>query len=131
MNINIRENIKPMSYLMNNSLEAIKSVKETKNPLILTQDGSACGVFMDMDSYQSMLDAISMLKIIQVSESAIANNDIHASGEVFSELSENKTEVDKPRLHFSDFSFAKSRELTKGYKGSFADSVLDERAEQR
>lgn len=86
MNINIRENIKPMSYLMNNSLEAIKSVKETKNPLILTQDGSACGVFMDMDSYQSMLDAISMLKIIQVSESAIANNDIYASGEVFSEL---------------------------------------------
>ena len=51
MNINIRENIKPMSYLMNNSLEAIRSVKETKNPLILTQDGSACGVFMDMDSY--------------------------------------------------------------------------------
>ncbi|HET8828167.1 MAG TPA: hypothetical protein VFM79_02440 [Pelobium sp.] len=35
--------------------------------------------------------------------------------------------VSEKRLHLSDFSFAKSQELLKDFKGSFSDTVIEER----
>ena len=35
--------------------------------------------------------------------------------------------VSETRLKFDDFSFAKSREVLAGYKGSFADDVIEDR----
>ncbi len=35
--------------------------------------------------------------------------------------------VNKKRMELSDFSFAESRKITEDYKGSFSDSLIEER----
>ena len=57
-----------------------------KNPIYVTQDGEACGVLIDVESYQNMVNALSMMKLIQISEKAIANGNVFEKKEVFTEL---------------------------------------------
>lgn len=86
MTLNIKEQIRPVSKMQENPNELMKYIKEKKSPIIFTQDGSPCGVLMDVESYQEMIDTISMLKIIEHSEQAISSGDVYKNEDVFAEI---------------------------------------------
>jgi prevent-host-death family protein len=48
--------------------EIVKKVGETKSPVIITQNGEAKAVIIDIESYQKTLDAISLAKLLRFSE---------------------------------------------------------------
>ena len=39
MSLNLRENVKPISYVKTNAAEMMKYVNDRKNPIIITQNG--------------------------------------------------------------------------------------------
>ena len=43
-------------------------VNERKEPMVITQDGKSRAVLVDVETYQDMKNAFSLLKIIQLSE---------------------------------------------------------------
>jgi len=86
MSINLREDIRPLSSINSNALEIFNSVNERKNPIVFTQDGLPCGVLLDVESYQNMIDALSILKLIQISENSIQNEGLLKSEQVFEDL---------------------------------------------
>jgi len=86
MNINLKEDVKPISYIKANAAEVMDYINENKNPIIITQHGEARGVFIDIESYQSMINALSLMKILQFSEKAIQEGKIYDNEAVFSEI---------------------------------------------
>jgi hypothetical protein len=43
MNINLKEDIKPISYIKTNAVYMINYINDNKNPIIVTQHGEAGG----------------------------------------------------------------------------------------
>jgi prevent-host-death family protein len=86
MNINLKEDIKPISYIKTNAADMIDYINDHKNPIIVTQHGEARGVLLDVESYQNMVNALSIMKLIQISEKAIQENKVYDNKDVFSAL---------------------------------------------
>jgi prevent-host-death family protein len=86
MSVNLKADIKPISYIKTNAADMMKYVNENKNPIIITQNGEAKAVLMDMESYQDMQNAFSLMGIIKEAEKEIERKDYRDSDAVFSEL---------------------------------------------
>jgi prevent-host-death family protein len=84
--MNIKDDIKPISYVKSHAADIIKQINETHNPIIITQNGEAKGVFIDTESYQKMKNAISIMKLIIQSENDIESNNLVDQDEVFKKL---------------------------------------------
>lgn len=86
MNINLKEDIRPISYIKTHAADMLNYINENKNPVIVTQNGEARGVLLDVESYQNMINALSLMKLIQISENSISEGSLHKNKEVFSDL---------------------------------------------
>ena len=86
MMTNVKECIKPISYIKTNAADMMNFVNERKEPMIITQNGESRAVLIDVDSYQEMKDAFSLIKIIKISEKDIAENRTRRAEDVFSDL---------------------------------------------
>jgi len=88
MNINLSQDVKPISYIKTNAAEMLDYINDHKNPIIVTQHGEARGVFLDIESYQEMINALSLMKLLQFSEKAIREGNVYDNEDVFNELRE-------------------------------------------
>lgn len=86
MSINLKEDIKPISYIKTNAADMMKYINENHNPIIITQNGEAKGVLMDIESYQEIKDAFALMGIIQLAEDDIKKGQVQSADEVFVEL---------------------------------------------
>jgi PHD/YefM family antitoxin component YafN of YafNO toxin-antitoxin module len=84
--MNLKECIKPVSYIQNNTADAMAFVTERREPVIITQDGNVKAVLLDMESYQSMKDAINMLRLLRLSERDVAAGNCRPAEKVFANL---------------------------------------------
>ena len=88
MAINLRENVKPISYIKANAAQMMKYVNERKNPVIITQNGEAKAVLMDIETYQDTEDAFALMNIIKIAEKDIKNGNVKKADEVFKNMRE-------------------------------------------
>jgi len=88
MAINLRENVKPISYIKANAAQMMKYVNERKNPVIITQNGEAKAVLVDIETYQDTEDAFALLNIIKLAEKDIDNGNVKKADEVFKNIRE-------------------------------------------
>jgi len=86
MSVNLKDDIKPISYIKTNAADMMKYVNENKNSIIITQNGEAKAVLIDIESYQTMQNAFNLLKIIQLSEKDVRAGNFKGADQVFSEL---------------------------------------------
>jgi len=86
--MNIKEDIKPISYLKSHTAEIIKNINTNHRPIIITQNGEAKGVFIDSDSYQKMKNTNNMIKLLILSENEMNKNDGIEQNEVFRQFDE-------------------------------------------
>lgn len=94
MSVNLKDDIKPISYIKTNAADMMKYINENKNPIIITQHGEAKAALIDIESYQTMKNAFNILKMIQLSEKDIKAGNIKESEQVFDEI--------KNRFKFED-----------------------------
>ena len=86
MNFNLKEEVKPISYIKTNAAEMIDYINNHKNPIIVTQHGEAKGVLLDIESYQNMVNALSLMKLLQFSEKSIQEGKVYDNDQVFKEI---------------------------------------------
>jgi prevent-host-death family protein len=91
MAINLRENVKPISYIKTNAAQMMKYVNERKNPVIITQNGEAKAVLMDIETYQDTEDAFALMNIIKIAEKDIKNGNVKKADDVFKDIRERIT----------------------------------------
>ncbi len=86
MMLNLKEDIKPISYIKTNAADMMKYISEVKNPIVITQNGEAKAVLVDIESYQNIKDAFNLMNILQLSEKEIENGNFRKAGDVFSDI---------------------------------------------
>lgn len=74
--MNLETSVRPISHVKSHAAEMIRHVNETRNPIVITQNGEAKGVLVDPKTYQEMIDALTVLKIISQSERAAERGDL-------------------------------------------------------
>jgi len=87
MNVNYKTDIKPISYIKTNAADMMKYVNDNRNPIIITQNGEAKAVLMDIDSYQNMQNAFALLNIIKISEDEMKRGEYQDSDTVIENIS--------------------------------------------
>ena len=80
--LNLAQDIKPISYVKAHTAEIMKQIKEKNNPIVITQNGEAKAVLMDVKHYQGIIDTINLIKIISIGENDIKNNRIYTNEQV-------------------------------------------------
>jgi prevent-host-death family protein len=86
MFVNVAENIKSVSYIKSNASDVMDYVYENKNPVVITKNGEARAVLIDVDTYQKTQDAFALLNIIKLAENDIKAKRTKKAHIVFSEL---------------------------------------------
>ena len=76
--INFAEDIKPISYVKTHTAEVMKQVGEKNNPVVITQNGEAKAVLMDVKQYQNIIDTINLLKILSIGDNDIKSKRIYS-----------------------------------------------------
>jgi prevent-host-death family protein len=84
--VTLATDIKPISYVKTNAADMIKYVNDRRNPIIITQNGKAKAVLVDIQTYQETQDAFALLHLIKIAEKDIENGDFEPSKKVFSDL---------------------------------------------
>ena len=70
--VNLEEDIKPLSEFRANAATLVKQVKDTRRPLVITQHGKSSAILIDVKEYQSLLDKIEILQDIQLAEQQVS-----------------------------------------------------------
>jgi prevent-host-death family protein len=66
--INLAEDIQPVSEFRANAAEALKHVRESGRPLVLTQNGRSAAVLLDVAAYQALVDENELLRDLRAAE---------------------------------------------------------------
>ena len=57
-------NIKPISYLKSHAAEIFRNLEETREPYVITQNGEAKAVVVDIKSYEETQETLAFMKIV-------------------------------------------------------------------
>jgi len=87
--MNTKQDIRPISFVKANAANMLDQVNETHRPIIITQNGEAKAVLIDTESYDSMQNAIGILKLISMGEKDVKNRKVTEQNSFFSAI-ENK-----------------------------------------
>jgi prevent-host-death family protein len=78
--------IKPISYLKSHAAEIVKTITETREPLVITQNGEAKLVVMDVKSFEEQEDTMALLKLLAMGNREIEEGKFRDAEDVFAEL---------------------------------------------
>jgi prevent-host-death family protein len=84
--MNISTDIKPVTYLKAKAADLLKQINETHRPVIITQNGEPRAVLQDPKSYEDMLNAIGILKLISQGEGDIKKGKVKSQEDVFKDI---------------------------------------------
>lgn len=74
--MNTKQDIKPISFVKANAANLLDQVNKTRRPVIITQNGEAKAVLLDTESYDSMQNAIGILKLISMGEKDVKDGKV-------------------------------------------------------
>lgn len=64
--------IKPISYVKAHAAELLAQINKDREPIIITQNGEARAVLIDVHSYEESHETLAMLKLLLMSNKEIA-----------------------------------------------------------
>ncbi len=78
--------VKPISYLKNHAAEVIDTLTENREPMLITQNGEAKLVVMDVKTYEEQEEALALLKILALGNREIETGQFRSADKVFADL---------------------------------------------
>lgn len=85
--------IKPISWLKNNAKQLIETVDETGNAMIITQNGEAKAVVMNVREYDQIQESLALLRMLADSSADAEAGRLRDSDEVFADIRKAITEM--------------------------------------
>lgn len=78
--------VKPISYLKSHAAEIIKNISESREPMLITQNGEAKLVVMDVHSYEEQEETLALLKLLALGNQEIEQGKFRLADDVFDDL---------------------------------------------
>jgi prevent-host-death family protein len=78
--------VKPISYLKSHAAEIVKTISESREPMLITQNGEARLVVMDVRSYEENEETLALLKMLALGNREIEQGNFRPVDKVFADL---------------------------------------------
>lgn len=78
--------VKPISYLKSHAAEIVKDISESREPMLITQNGEAKLVVMDVKSYEEHEETLALLKLLALGNREIEKGQFRPVEDVFADL---------------------------------------------
>jgi prevent-host-death family protein len=78
--------IKPISYVKAHAAELIDRINEEREPIIITQNGEARAVLMDVRSYEESQETLAMLQILAIGKRQVEAGETHPLRDVVGKI---------------------------------------------
>ncbi|SCX55480.1 type II toxin-antitoxin system Phd/YefM family antitoxin [Variovorax sp. EL159] len=90
--MNFSTHVKPISYLKSHAADIVKTLAESREPLVITQNGEAKLVVMDIHSYEEHEATLALLKILALGNREIEQGQVRSAADAFAELDREDTQ---------------------------------------
>jgi prevent-host-death family protein len=87
--MNLKSNVRPISYIKTHAAKMLKQVNDTHNPIVITQNGEAKAVLVDTENYQDMINSLGLLKLFVQAERDIETGNITEHEKMLSSIRKN------------------------------------------
>ena len=78
--------VKPISYLKSHAAEIVREISESREPMLITQNGEAKLVVMDVRSYEEHEATLALLKLLALGNREIEQGKFKPASDVFAEI---------------------------------------------
>ncbi|MDE2418491.1 MAG: type II toxin-antitoxin system Phd/YefM family antitoxin [Burkholderiales bacterium] len=78
--------IKPISYLKSHTAQIVRELSESREPMVITQNGEATLVVIDVKSYEERENTLALLKLLALGNREIEQRKFRDAEEVFANL---------------------------------------------
>ena len=78
--------IKPISYLKSHTAQIVKELTESRQPMVITQNGEATLVVMDVKSFEEHEQTLALLKLLALGNKEIEQGKFRDADAVFADL---------------------------------------------
>lgn len=84
--MNLSTQVKPISYLKSHTAQIVKDLSASREPMIITQNGAATLVVMDVQSFEQRENTLALLKILALGQRDIEQGKFQDAEAVFAEI---------------------------------------------
>ncbi len=78
--------VKPISYLKSHAAEIINTISENRKPMLITQNGEAKLVVLDVKSYEAYEETLALMKLLALGHQQIEGGHFRDAEHVFTDL---------------------------------------------
>jgi prevent-host-death family protein len=78
--------IQPISYLKANAAQVLRNLAIDQRPLVITQNGEAAAVLLDVASFEKSQETMALLKILAIGNVQIEKGRITPAAKAFAEV---------------------------------------------
>ncbi len=78
--------IKSISYIKSHAAEVLDRLNEEREPIVITQNGEAKAVLVDVRTYEQSQETMALLKILAIADQEIESGDTVPIEEVMKEF---------------------------------------------
>lgn len=82
----LSEQVKSITYLKNNTGKIMSKLAEDRQPFVITQNGEAKAILMDVNEYDEQMHKIAMLQRLVVAAQETEQGQYRPVDEVFAEI---------------------------------------------
>jgi prevent-host-death family protein len=81
-----KEDIRPVTYLKGRAADLLAQINTTHRPVIITQNGEARAVLMDVHSYEESQETLALLQILAIGKKQVASGQVHPLADVIRDI---------------------------------------------
>lgn len=78
--------VKPISFLKANAADVLVRLAESREPLVITQNGEARAVLQDVASFEETQETLALLKILALGRQDVEAGRVKPAGDVVARL---------------------------------------------
>ena len=78
--------VKSISYLKANAADIVRTLKEDGQPYVITQNGEAKAVILDIESYEQTQETLALLKILALGTKQIEEGRVRVMDDVIGDI---------------------------------------------
>lgn len=84
--MSLAKQIKPISYLKSNAADIVKEFAINPETIIITQNGEAKMVVMDIGTYESQQETMALLKLLSLGKKELLEGKFQSAEDFFAEM---------------------------------------------
>jgi prevent-host-death family protein len=84
--------VKPINYLKSHAASIAKDIAESGEPLLITQNGEARLVVMDVHAYERQQETLALLKLLSLGHRDVDAGRVRDANDVFEDLAKDDAE---------------------------------------